>query len=336
MIVITGTSGHLGRLVVEQLVQRADPAGIVATARSLESIATLADLGVATCALDYDRPDTDRGGARRSDPGAARCRAAKIGRRVTQHTAVIEAAAEAGVEHVAYTSILRADTSPLIAAIEHRSTEEVLARASVTTTRLRHGWYIENYTANLAPALEHGAIIGSAGDGRIAAATRADYAAADAAVLVDPSLRGGTYKLGGKAFTMTEYAASRVRADRSHDPVRRSARGGLPNCPTRRGPARAARRLPRRRGPRYRAGQPTAPSMLDELAETATVDSVPVRRRRSPPTDPRRACDTTANRRRDTAATPGDRAGLTPPTRHPIGRSSDTADTVREPLSCRR
>ncbi len=206
MIVITGTSGHLGRLVVEQLAQQIDPAGIVATARSLDKIADLAELGVVVRELDYDRPDTIAAAL----DGASQVllvSSSEIGRRVPQHTAVIEAAAAAGVEHVAYTSILRADTSALFAAVEHRGTEEVLAAADLVTTRLRHGWYIENYTDNLAPALEHGVVIGSAGDGRIAAATRADYAAADVAVLLDPTLRGGTYELGGTAYTMAEYAA---------------------------------------------------------------------------------------------------------------------------------
>jgi NAD(P)H dehydrogenase (quinone) len=206
MILITGTSGHLGRLVVEQLAQRVDPAGIVATARSLDKIGDLAELGVVTRELDYDRPDTITS-ALDGVGQVLLVSSSDIGRRVAQHTAVIEAAVAAGVEHLAYTSILRADTSALFAAVEHRGTEEILAKADLVTTRLRHGWYIENYTENLASALEHGAVIGSAGDGRIAAATRADYAAADVAVLLDPSLHGGTYELGGQAYTMAEYAA---------------------------------------------------------------------------------------------------------------------------------
>lgn len=206
MIVITGTSGHLGRLVVEELARRGDPANVVATARSLDKIAGLADLGVTTRELDYDRPDTIAAAL----DGATQVllvSSSEFGNRVGQHTAVVDAAVAAGVEHIAYTSILRAGTSPLIAAVDHRGTEEVLAAAPIATTRLRHGWYIENYTGNLAPALEHGAIIGAAGDGRIAAAARADYAAAAATVLLDPSLRGGTYELAGHAYTMAEYAA---------------------------------------------------------------------------------------------------------------------------------
>jgi NAD(P)H dehydrogenase (quinone) len=206
MILITGTSGHLGRLVVQQLAARTDPSTIVATARSLDTIADLAALGAVTRELDYDRPDTIAA-ALDGVSQVLLVSSSEIGRRIPQHTAVIDAAASAGVEHIAYTSILRAGTSPLIAAVDHRATEEVLAASGVTTTRLRHGWYIENYTENLAPALEFGVIIGSAGDGRIAAATRADYAAADAAVLLDPSLRGRTYELVGHAFTMAEYAA---------------------------------------------------------------------------------------------------------------------------------
>lgn len=207
MILVTGTSGHLGRLVVQHLVDRTDPSNVVATARSLDSIADLAALGATTRELDYDRPDTIAA-ALQGVEQVLLVSSSVLGNRVAQHTAVVDAAVAAGVEHIAYTSILRAATSPLIAAIEHRGTEEALAAAPVTTTRLRHGWYIENYTGNLAPALEHGAVIGSAGDGRIAAATRADFAAADAAVLLDPSLRGGTYELGGPAYTMAEYAAA--------------------------------------------------------------------------------------------------------------------------------
>lgn len=207
MILVTGTSGHLGRLVVQELAARTDPSTVVATARSLDKIADLAALGVATRELDYDRPDTIAA-ALDGVSQVLLVSSSEIGNRVPQHAAVIDAAAGAGVEHVAYTSILRAGTSPLIAAIDHRATEELLASSGIATTRLRHGWYIENYTGNLGPALEHGAVIGSTGEGRIAAATRADYAAADVAVLLDPSLRGGTYELAGHAFTMADYAAA--------------------------------------------------------------------------------------------------------------------------------
>lgn len=207
MILVTGTTGHLGRLVVDELRRTVDPATVVATARRPEALADLAAAGVTVRALDYDRPETVAAalaGVRQ----VLLVSSSELGRRVAQHGAVIDAAVAAGVEHVAYTSLLRADTSPLVAAVEHLATERLLAAAPLITTRLRNGWYIENYTEQLGPALANGAFVGSAGTGRIAAATRADYASAAAAVLLDPARRGGTYELAGEAFTMADLAAA--------------------------------------------------------------------------------------------------------------------------------
>ncbi len=205
MIIVTGASGHLGRLVVDELAKAVDPSTIVATARSVDKLADLAARGVTVRQLDYNDPATINSALEGAEQ-VLLISSSEIGARVAQHQAVIDAAVLAGVEHLAYTSILRADTSALGLAIEHRATEALLAAAPIVTTRLRHGWYIENYTGNLGPALANGGFIGSAGEGRIAAATRADFAAADAAVLIDGSLRGGTYELAGTAFTMAELA----------------------------------------------------------------------------------------------------------------------------------
>lgn len=207
MILVTGATGHLGRLVIDQLRARVEPGTIVAAARRPEALADLAAAGVAVRGLDYDRPDTVAS-AVADVQQVLLISGSEIGRRVPQHRAVIDAAVAAGVEHLAYTSVLRADTSGVPVAVEHLATEQLLAAAPIATTRLRNGWYIENYTEQLDPALANGAFVGSAGSGRIAAATRADYAAAAVAVLLDPSLRGGTYELAGTAFTMAELAAT--------------------------------------------------------------------------------------------------------------------------------
>lgn len=207
MIVVTGSTGHLGRLVIDELCARVGPSTVVAAARRPDALAPLAARGVGVRELDYDRPDTIAAAL----DGATQLlliSSSDIGRRVAQHGAVTDAAVAAGVEHLAYTSILRADSSTLIAATEHAATERLLAAAPLTTTRLRHGWYIENYTERLEPVLAGGAFVGAAGAGRIAAATRADYAAADAAVLLDASRRGGTFELAGEAFTMEALAAT--------------------------------------------------------------------------------------------------------------------------------
>lgn len=205
MILVTGTTGHYGRLAVDALSAAVDPSTIVATARRPEALGDLAEAGVVVRELDYNRPETIAA-ALQGVSQVLLVSSSEIGARVPQHQAVVDAAAAAGVEHLAYTSILRADNSTLMAAVEHLATERVLAAAPFTTTRLRHGWYIENYTEQLGPALANGAFVGSAGDGRIAAATRADLAAAGVAVLQDRSLWGGTYELAGHAFTMSDLA----------------------------------------------------------------------------------------------------------------------------------
>ena len=132
----------------------------------------------------------------------------EVGQRIAQHRAVVDAAKQAGVKLLAYTSILRADTSTLALAEEHKATEAYLRASGVPWVMLRNGWYFENQTAALAPALQHGAILGAAGDGRFAAAARADYAAAAIAVLTQAGHENKIYELGGdQAYTLTELAA---------------------------------------------------------------------------------------------------------------------------------
>ncbi|MBW6434649.1 SDR family oxidoreductase [Actinoplanes hulinensis] len=209
-IAVTGATGHLGRLVVDALIARgAAPGDIVATVRDTAKAAGLAALGVQVREADYDRPET----LATAFAGVDRLLLISgntIGQRVPQHTAVVEAAKAAGVGFLAYTSILRADSSPLGLAPEHLATEQVVAASGIPFALLRNGWYIENYAASFGPAVEHGALLGSAGEGRIAAATRADFAEAAAVVL----LRGepGVHELAGdQPFTMAELAAEVAR-----------------------------------------------------------------------------------------------------------------------------
>ena len=207
-IAVTGASGHLGRLVVESLLERGVPAGrIVAAARRPEKASALAARGVEVRAADYARPETlDAALA-----GVGRLllvSSNEVGQRFAQHRNVIEAAVRAGVELVAYTGILKAPTSGLILAGEHKATEEAIRDSGLPFVFLRNGWYTENYDASIRQAVEHGAILGSAGDGRVSAAARADYAAAAAAVLTEAGHENRAYELGGdEAFTLAELAA---------------------------------------------------------------------------------------------------------------------------------
>ena len=173
MIVITGANGQLGRLVVQQLLQcGVAPGQIVAAVRSPAKAADLAALGLQLREADYNRPETlDSAFA-----GATQLlliSSSEVGQRLPQHRAVVEAARRAGVAHLAYTSLLHADRSPLGLAAEHVATEALIAASGLPHTLLRNGWYTENYLASVPAALQHGAFIGSAGEGRIASAARA-------------------------------------------------------------------------------------------------------------------------------------------------------------------
>jgi NAD(P)H dehydrogenase (quinone) len=204
-IVVTGATGHLGRLAVEALVERGVPAAdVVATGRRTETLTDLAERGVVVRTADYD----DEASLEEALAGADRLllvSGSEVGQRVRQHGNAVAAARAAGVGFIAYTSIAHADTSTLLLAEEHRATEQLLAEAGVPHALLRNSWYTENYTAQLPVYLEHG-IAGAAGDGAVSAATRADYAAAAAAVVATDGHAGAVYELGGAPFTMAELA----------------------------------------------------------------------------------------------------------------------------------
>ena len=203
-IAITGATGQLGRLVVESLKARVPAGEILALVRDP---AKAADLGVAARAADYTKAQT-LGPALEGVDTLLLISGNEVGQRLPQHRAVIEAAQAAGVTRIAYTSILRADTSPLVLADEHKATEALLKASGLAYTLLRNGWYAENYAGAIHGAVASGALIGSAGQGRISAAARADYAEAAAVVLATDGHENKTYELAGDtAFTMAELAA---------------------------------------------------------------------------------------------------------------------------------
>jgi NAD(P)H dehydrogenase (quinone) len=232
MYAVTGSTGHLGRLVIAKLLDTVPSGEIVAIARTPDKAADLAARGVVVREGDYDRPET-LGPALDGVDKLLLISGSDIGQRARQHRAVIEAAEEAGVGLIAYTSILHADTSAIGLAEEHRQTEARLAESDVPHVLLRNGWYTENYTGSVPVALEHGVVLGSTGDAEVAPATRSDFAAAAAAVLTsDEDQTGRTYELAGdEAFTMTEYAAELSRQSGTevnyHDLPEEEYRGAL-------------------------------------------------------------------------------------------------------------
>ncbi|MDO9409165.1 SDR family oxidoreductase [Patulibacter sp.] len=206
-IAVTAATGQLGRLVVDALLERGvDPASIVAAVRTPDNAQDLAARGVQVREADYTKPDTLKAAFQGVDR-VLLISSSEVGQRAAQHANAIAAAEDAGVELLAYTSVLQADTTTMLLAAEHQETERRLAQATVPVALLRNGWYTENYTGQLEVTLEHG-VVGSAGEGRVAPAPRRDFAEAAAAVLTGEGHAGRTYELAGdEALTLTEIAA---------------------------------------------------------------------------------------------------------------------------------
>ncbi|MFI6662369.1 SDR family oxidoreductase [Streptomyces sp. NPDC050523] len=220
-IVVTGATGHLGRHVLEQLLEKVPADRITAVVRDEARAADLAERGVRLAVADYNSPETFDSVFSAGDKVLLISGNEFDKGRVGQHKAVIEAAKAAGVALLAYTSAPGSLTAAL--ADDHRGTEEALLASGVPYVLLRNGWYHENYTENLAPVLEHGAVVQAAGEGRVSSASRADYAAAAVAVLTGEGHENKTYELGGdEAWSFAEYAAELSRQtgkDIAYNPV---------------------------------------------------------------------------------------------------------------------
>ncbi|MEU0200332.1 MULTISPECIES: SDR family oxidoreductase [unclassified Streptomyces] len=209
-IVVTGATGHLGRHVVEQLLEKVPAEQITAVVRNAEKAADFADRGVKIALADYNAPASFDGLFSAGDKVLLVSGNEFDKGRVQQHKVVIDAAKAVGVALLAYTSAPGSLTAAL--ADDHRGTEEILLDSGVPYTLLRNGWYHENYTENLAPVLEHNAVVAAAGEGKVSSASRADYAAAAVAVLTGEGHENKTYELGGDTpWSFAEYAAELSR-----------------------------------------------------------------------------------------------------------------------------
>ncbi|HCT3784717.1 TPA: SDR family oxidoreductase [Proteus mirabilis] len=206
MIAITGATGLLGQHVIENLLQTVPANQIVAFARDVKKGSSLSQKGVLVRQADYN----DKASLITALQGVDKLlliSSSEVGKRTIQHRNVIEVAKSADVQFIAYTSILHADRSPLSLHVEHVETEKMLADSGISYTLLRNGWYTENYLASVPAALEHGVFLGAAGDGKIASATRADYALAAARVISEEGHIGKVYELAGdEAWTLEQLA----------------------------------------------------------------------------------------------------------------------------------
>jgi NAD(P)H dehydrogenase (quinone) len=207
-ILVTAASGQLGRLVIAELLKKIPADRIVAGARSPAALADFAAKGVTVRTVDYTQPETLDAALAGVDR-LLLISSNSVGQRAPQHKNAIDAAKRAGVSLIAYTSILRADTTPIALADEHKATEAALKASGVPYALLRNGWYTENFTGAIQAALAHNAVVGSSGSGKVSGAARADYAAAAAAVIASTENQAGKiYELAGdEDFSMADYAA---------------------------------------------------------------------------------------------------------------------------------
>lgn len=207
MIALTGATGQLGQFVVEALLKSVPAKEIVAIVRNPAKAQALSKQGLIVRQGDYN----DQAALTQALAGVEKLlliSSSEVGQRAAQHRNVINAAKAAGVKFIAYTSLLHADTSPLGLHVEHVETEKLLAESGIPFALLRNGWYSENYLASAPAALAHGVFLGAAGEGKIASATRADYAAAAARVISEEGHAGKVYELAGdKAWTLSDLAA---------------------------------------------------------------------------------------------------------------------------------
>jgi len=201
---ITGATGQLGRLVIENLKRKVAEENLVALVRTPEKAS---DLGIETRAFDYEKPESLAGTLQGIDH-LLLISGNEVGKRRQQHENVIKAAQQAGVKWIVYTSLLHADWSTLSLAEEHKATEDALKASGIAYTILRNGWYTENYTGSVPGAVKAGVLLGSAGEGKISSATREDFAEAAAVVLTSENQEGKVYELAGdNYFTLIDLAA---------------------------------------------------------------------------------------------------------------------------------
>ena len=214
--VVTGATGQLGHLIVESLLERGVPAAeITAGGRNLDRLADLGAQGVRIARIDYTEPASLDAAFAGADV-LVLVSSSAVGERASQHQAAIDAAVRAGVGRIVYTSIPKADTTPMLLAQEHRITEEAISASGLPFTILRNAWYIENYTPQIPGYLAHG-IVGAAGHGLVSVATRRDYAEAAAVVASSDGHVGAVYELGGDSITLTDLAG--LVADATGQPV---------------------------------------------------------------------------------------------------------------------
>lgn len=208
MIVVTAATGQLGQLVVDGLLRSVPAEEIGVAVRNPDRADGLAARGVDVRTADYDDPASLRAAFAGADK-VLFISGSSVSERLDQHLRVVEAAKEIGVGQLAYTSVLRADTSTLLVAPDHKLTEQAIHDAGVPFTFLRNGWYTENFAPRVQYALRTGTFAGNATPAAtLASATRVDFADAAVAALTGDGHLNKVYELAGDVeWSFTDLAA---------------------------------------------------------------------------------------------------------------------------------
>jgi len=184
-IIVSGASGALGSAAAELLLQQCAPEDVILLSRTPEKLASFAERGADVRRADFDDPASLRpamaGGERLLLISTVR-----VGSRVEQHTAAVEAAKAAGVKHVVYTSLLgvRTPGNPSVEGFDHIATERMIEASGLAWTHLRDSLYAEAVaTAMAIPALLAGHKPENSGAGRVPIVSRDDCAATAVGVL---------------------------------------------------------------------------------------------------------------------------------------------------------
>lgn len=199
-IVVSGASGHLGGLVVDDLLALGiAPGQLILVSRTPDSLARYAEKGASVRFGDFTKPDS----LPAAYAGGKRMLLISVnggggGERTRLHRAAIDAAAAAGVQLIAYTSYVNADLNAASAlATDHRETERLLHASGLAWIMLRNQIYANGLVDQAVQALKDGRIVTDAPDLRVAYVSREDCAAAAAAVLAIPGRENHAYDVTG-------------------------------------------------------------------------------------------------------------------------------------------
>lgn len=204
---VTGTGGHLGRRVVELLLDQG--ADVIAGSRNPEKLADLAERGAELRRADFDDPAS----LEQAFSGVDHLLIISVldtphdpPHRLRQHLTAVAAAAKAGVGHISYTSMQKPEPgSPIPFAGDHHGTEQAIRETGIPFTYLRPNWYADIAFMWAPPALASGQLASAAGEGRVAYLWRDDLAHAAAASLLAGGTESRTLDISGpEALTPQE------------------------------------------------------------------------------------------------------------------------------------